>query len=267
MVVKQKDPAAHHQDAPHIASPLPQHGAGQDVIRIKNLIFSHRPSAQKSDSSEATFHLSIPHFSLGHKEKLLLIGPSGSGKSTLLSLICGILAPQKGAIHILGQDSLGLSGPARDRFRAEHFGIIFQMFNLLPYATLLDNVLLSLNFAPQRRAKVLTQNTLEAEAERLLTRLGLAQELGHKRPASHLSVGQQQRVAAARALIGRPEIIIADEPISALDRAHQQKFLDLLLEETNQAEASLMMVSHDETIAPHFDRVIALDEICLQEEG
>jgi putative ABC transport system ATP-binding protein len=195
------------------------------------------------------------------RERVLLIGPSGSGKSTFLSLLCGILTPQSGRIEVLGTDLAQLSASARDGYRAEHFGIIFQMFNLLPYGTVIDNVLLPLNFAPARRRRVLARGAPEQEAARLLKRLGLAPEVVRGRSAADLSVGQQQRVAAARALIGAPELLVADEPTSALDRDRQAAFLELLFAEIAEAGAALIMVSHDESLAPRFDRVLRLDKI------
>ena len=209
------------------------------------------------------FSLAIHRFVLPARERLLLIGPSGSGKSTFLGLLCGILTPQSGRIEILGSDIAGMSASARDVYRAEHFGIIFQMFNLLPYGTVIDNVLLPLSFAPERRRRVAARASCEQEAVRLLTRLGLHADLVGGSLAAKLSVGQQQRVASARALIGAPELIVADEPTSALDRDRQAAFLDLLFSETREAGATLIMVSHDESLASRFDRVLRLDEIAV----
>lgn len=207
------------------------------------------------------FGLQVDRFVLGQREKLLLIGPSGSGKSTLLALIAGIVPPGSGEIMVLGTNIANLGAAARDSFRAEHMGVIFQMFNLLPYGSVIDNVLLPLSFARERRIRAGGPKGERSEAVRLLTRLGL--DIGHitGRSAASLSVGQQQRVAAARALIGRPELVIADEPTSALDRDRQTAFLDLLFAELDAAGAGLMMVSHDETLASRFDRVARLDEI------
>jgi putative ABC transport system ATP-binding protein len=207
------------------------------------------------------FSLAVDAFSLPAAKRILLIGPSGSGKSTFLSLICGIVAPQAGEIDILGTDITKLPASARDGFRAEHFGIIFQIFNLLPYGTVIDNVLLPLSFAPRRRQRATTRGRAEDEAVRLLTSLGLEPHLTRGPSAANLSVGQQQRVAAARALIGSPEIIVADEPTSALDRNRQAAFLDLLFTQASDAGATLIMVSHDETLAGRFDEVMRLEAI------
>jgi putative ABC transport system ATP-binding protein len=213
------------------------------------------------------FALTVESFALAHGEKLLLLGPSGSGKSTFLSLLAGIVAPDRGQIDVLGTDMAKLSGAARDRFRVEHFGIIFQMFNLLPYASLIDNVLLPLRFSRTRRQRVLAQGRLEDEAVRLLEALGLDRTVIGSVKAASLSVGQQQRVAAARALIGAPQIIVADEPTSALDRNTEGAFLKLLFAQSTTAGASVIMVSHDESLAPYFDRVVRLDDIAVATRG
>ncbi|MEO4000479.1 ATP-binding cassette domain-containing protein [Mesorhizobium sp. CAU 1732] len=214
------------------------------------------------------FALSVGALQIPRGERLLLLGPSGSGKSTLLSLLTGIVAAQAGSLEILGQrlDALGSSG--RDRFRAEHFGIIFQMFNLLPYGAVIDNVLLPLSFAPARRTRATAAGGTEGEARRLLSALGLPADIG-RRKAATLSVGQQQRVATARALIGSPEIIVADEPTSALDDDRQQDFLDLLFGQIDATQATLIMVSHDRRLARHFTRVVELTDILAtsQREG
>ena len=161
-----------------------------------------------------------------------------------------------------------LSNAARDRFRAEHFGIIFQMFNLLPYGSILDNVMLPLSFAADRRRAGRAQRT-----RRRTRRAGCCSSLGLDAAelaglsAANLSVGQQQRVAAARALIGAPELIVADEPTSALDRDRQLAFLDLLFAEAEAAGSSVIMVSHEEQLGSRFDRVLRLDEIAVSERS
>lgn len=210
------------------------------------------------------FAISVGSFRLATGSRTLLLGPSGSGKSTLLSLLCGIAAPQEGRIELLGTDLCGLSSAARDSFRADHIGVIFQMFNLLPYGTAIDNVVLPLSFAQERRNRVRAGGTEQQEAERLLTALGITQDL-HTGPASELSVGQQQRVAAARALIGSPELVVADEPTSALDPSREQNFLELLFAQMQATNSTLIMVSHDEGLAPYFDQVLRLKEIVTSE--
>lgn len=231
----------------------------QDVVRMAGIRFRW-PGARG-------FSLSVESFTLPVRERVLLVGPSGTGKSTFLSLLCGIVAPNAGTLEVLGTDLTKLSNSARDRFRAEHFGIIFQMFNLLPYGSILDNVMLPLSFAKNRAERASRNGPAEEEALRLLKSLGLdAGELaGHS--AANLSVGQQQRVASARALIGAPELIVADEPTSALDRNRQLAFLDLLFAEAETAGASVIMVSHEEELGSRFDRVLRLDEIAVSQRS
>ena len=214
-----------------------------------------------------SFVLSVDALRVERGERVLIVGPSGSGKSTLLSLLCGVVAPERGVIQVLGTDLAGLRGTRRDRFRGEHFGILFQMFNLLPYASVMDNVVLPLHFAPGRRRRAAGRGGIAVEATRLLEALGIESGLVRAGAAARLSVGQQQRVAAARALIGAPEIIVADEPTSALDRDSQQAFLDLLFAEVERAAATLVIVSHDATFATRFDRVVRLADIAKVERG
>ena len=230
-----------------------------DVVSMSGVRFRWR--------GPRAFSLAIESFALRAKERVLLVGPSGAGKSTFLSLLCGIVTPTAGRLEVLGTDMSKLSSSARDRFRAEHFGIIFQMFNLLPYGSVLDNVLLPLSFAPKRRGRASRAGSAEGEAVRLLASLGLDPKDVEGLSTANLSVGQQQRVAAARALIGAPELIVADEPTSALDRNRQQAFLDLLFADVAAAGASLIMVSHEEELGKRFDRVVRLDEIATAERS
>ena len=185
---------------------------------------------------------------------VFLYGPSGCGKSTLLGLLAGVLVPSGGQVNLLGRDWAAMSGARRDAFRADHVGYIFQQFNLLPYLSVLDNVLLPCRFSARRGARA---GAVVAAAESLLARVGLARPLW-SRSAAQLSVGQQQRVAAARALIGTPELVIADEPTSALDATLRDGFMDLLLGECRAAGSTLVFVSHDERLAPRFDRQLSL---------
>ncbi|WP_323795602.1 ATP-binding cassette domain-containing protein [Nisaea sp.] len=215
----------------------------------------------------SAFRFGVDRFRIEKAERVLLLGPSGGGKSTLLGLISGISPPQKGRIELLGTDLASLSSTQRDRFRAEHLGVIFQMFNLLPYASALDNVRLGLSFAPNRERRVREKETPEEAAARLLAALGLSEDIQTGQPASLLSSGQQQRVAAARALIGDPELVIADEPTSALDGESQQAFLELIFKQLDRSGSSLLMVSHDEGLSGWFDRVIRLADIKHREEA
>jgi len=198
--------------------------------------------------------LDIPRLEIAAGERVFLYGPSGGGKSTLLNLIGGVAMPERGRVELLGTNLTALPARRRDAFRADHIGFVFQQFNLLPWLSALDNVLLPCTFSARRLE---CAGDAQREAGRLLSRLDLAPALWSK-PAAELSVGQQQRVAAARALIGKPEILIADEPTSALDAERQQAFIDLLLAEASAAGAALLFVSHDTRLAAHFDRVVAL---------
>ncbi len=228
----------------------------EPVVKLRNIRFAFEPNANN-------FSLALDNLELAKGEAIFLAGPSGSGKSTLLGLICGTLIAQKGEIHILGKEITALSSSARDRVRADHMGIIFQMFNLLPYLSIMENVLLPLNFSKLRRSAAISESGKPAaEAGRLLAALGIDVNQFGQQQASDLSVGQQQRVAAARAFIGHPEIIIADEPTSSLDEGHQEKFMELLFKEKERAGACLIMVSHDRRLAERFDRVIDLEELC-----
>ena len=202
--------------------------------------------------------LDVPRFTVAAGERLFLTGPSGSGKSTLLGLIGGVLAPGRGRVSILGTDLAALGGARRDAFRAAHVGFIFQMFNLLPYLSVLENVVLPARFSRERRAR---SGEPRREATRLLAALGLddAELLG--RGVTELSIGQQQRVAAARALLGRPALIVADEPTSSLDWATRQSFLTLLMQECRAAGSTLLFVSHDLTLGAQFDRTVALADL------
>lgn len=209
------------------------------------------------------FRLACPSFGMAAGESVLLLGASGSGKSTLLSLVCGIVAASQGKVTLDGTDLGGLRAGTRDRFRAERIGVIFQQFNLLPYARVADNILLPLMFAPERRARA---GDASGEAARLCAALGLPENVLTSQ-AGRLSVGQQQRVAVARALIGVPPLIVADEPTSALDAATQDTFLSLLFDQVGRAGSSLLMVSHDERLGQRFDRVIRMDDIVTTEKA
>lgn len=203
--------------------------------------------------------MSIPDLSVQTGENLLLLGESGSGKSTLLSLLCGTLLPDAGAVTVNGANLTTLSARARDRFRAETIGVVFQQFNLLPFASVRDNILLPLRFAPARRSRCADP---AQEASTLLKQLGLPEGLDTIK-ASTLSVGQQQRVAVARAMIGTPPIMIADEPTSALDETSQASFLDLMFDQVRAQNTTLLMVSHDPRLASRFDRVVNMTDIAL----
>lgn len=205
------------------------------------------------------FALAIPELGIARGERVCLVGPSGGGKSTLLGLICGSLLPQRGSVSVMGEPISTLGGAARDALRGERIGLIFQQFNLLPYLSVLDNVLLPLRLSKGRRqAAGLSDGDRRDAAIALCERLGVGETFLHRK-AALLSVGQQQRVAAARAFLGNPPLIVADEPTSALDADRRAVFTDLLLEQCAATGATLLVVSHDEALAARFDRVIAMD--------
>lgn len=211
--------------------------------------------------------LDIAAFALPRGQQLLLRGASGSGKSTLLALIAGVLQPTAGRVRVAGQDLAALRKAARDRFRADHCGVVFQQFNLLPFLNTRDNIALGLQFSARRGRLAAGTQALDTEIERLMVALGLDVAALWSRPAARLSVGQQQRVAAARALIARPPLLLADEPTSALDPVAAQAFLQLLFAECRQGGTSSIVVSHDPSIAPLFDAQADLAMLNRASEG
>ena len=206
--------------------------------------------------------LSIPDFNIVKGERVFLKGPSGSGKTTLLSLIAAVLTPQTGSIVVDDVALNTLRGGKRDQFRVDRIGLVFQQFNLLPFLSVHENIRLPCKFSKLRRRRA-TQSgpSLTAEADRLLRAMHLSPDEVKDKPVSNLSVGQQQRVAVARALIGSPSLIIADEPTSALDSDTRHAFLKLLFAEVEAAGCTLLFVSHDATLADSFDRRVDLRDI------
>ena len=206
--------------------------------------------------------LDIASLQIDRGERVFLRGPSGCGKSTLLNLLAGVTLPRSGKLKVLGQDMTVLRSAQRDHFRAHHVGFIFQMFNLIPYLSVIENVTLPCRFSSKRKHKVLAQaDSLEQEAVRLLDHLDMTGDDVLHKPVNELSVGQQQRVAAARALIGSPELVIADEPTSSLDADRRSAFIDLLFRECDSADATLIFVSHDNSLEAPFQRTIEFDSI------
>ena len=213
-------------------------------------------------SKKSNFKIFVPNLEIKKGEKVLLLGESGSGKTTLLSLMCGFLNPLSGNISINGNTINQLSSKTRDEYRADNIGIIFQQFNLLPYANVVDNVLLPLYFSKVRSSNV--SNKKEKVIE-LFKQLRLPDDIAQFR-ASSLSMGQQQRVAVARALIGNPSLIIADEPTSSLDADAQKIVLNLMFEQISENNSTLLMVSHDKSLSNQFDRLIDINEILIRED-
>jgi putative ABC transport system ATP-binding protein len=224
------------------------------AIEINNLEFSY------SDKPV----LKINSLSIMKEDSIFLYGPSGSGKTTLLNLLLGTHLPQRGSLNLLGHDFFALSSLERDQLRGELVGAIFQSFNLIPFLTVEENILLPIKINKKRASRI--QN-LNEEVELLLDHLKLKQ-IKHQ-PAKSLSIGQQQRVAAARSLIGSPEIIIADEPTSALDYDHKEAFVELLMKEKERTKSTLVFVSHDHSMKKLFSKEIhlpTLNEIKLTNE-
>lgn len=217
----------------------------ESAIRLSKVRFGWRGSR--------TPLLKIDDFRVVRGERLFLYGPSGSGKSTLLNLMAGVLLPQQGSVHILGQDLTGMRTHRRDLFRARHIGVIFQQLNLIPYLDMIENVIIASHFARMPAAEA------EKNARLLLQTLDLA-GLERQR-ATALSIGQQQRVAVARALVTHPEILIADEPTSALDSDNRETFMDLLLETAGESNTTVVFVSHDRSLQAHFDRHLDIGEL------
>ncbi len=217
------------------------------VLALNEVKFSYQNS---------TLLIDIPEFKVKAGERLFLYGPSGCGKTTLLGLISGILEANSGEISVLDRSYAKMSSRSRDSFRGDTLGYIFQMFNLIPYLTVRENIALPCQISRQRRQRA---GNLNSTIDALAQRLGISDLLG--RIVTELSVGQQQRVAAARALIGDPAIIIADEPTSALDWDHRETFLKLLFEELDRYGGTLIFVSHDQSLKAMFPKVISLVEL------
>ncbi len=195
--------------------------------------------------------LDIPHFQLEAGEQMVLLGRSGCGKTTLLHVIAGITSADSGSVQVAGVDIASLSEAGRDRFRAMKLGFVFQTFNLLPGFTALENVLLGMTFGRRRKDA--------RRARQLLERVGLKDRVYHK-PAA-MSVGQQQRVAVARALANRPTLLLADEPTANVDPANQQIVIDLIRESCREENVALLMVTHASEVAAQFERTDRLEDL------
>jgi putative ABC transport system ATP-binding protein len=219
------------------------------AIEIQNLSFGYR----------GPVILTVDEFSVERGERVFVYGPSGSGKTTLLGLIGGILQPRSGMLKVLGKDLSSESPARRDAFRGAHIGFIFQMFNLIPYLTVGENILLPTQINPVKFSGTGNRSGHLEYAKKLADRLNIHAQFDDA--VIDLSVGQQQRVAAARALINRPEIVIADEPTSALDSERRTGFIELLLEASADSKSTLIFVSHDRSLQNLFHRAVSLPEI------
>ncbi|WP_448248770.1 ABC transporter ATP-binding protein [Thalassotalea agariperforans] len=216
------------------------------AINLSNVCFSYPEQANVPI-------LNIPTWSLGEGEDAFIYGPSGGGKSTLLGLLSGVLSATQGKVTVLGQALNNMSPRQRDKFRANHIGYVFQKFNLIPYLDAIDNIRLASYFAKSNRS-------LDNDIQTLLTTLNFPEQDWNK-PVRNLSIGQQQRIAIARALINKPQILIADEPTSSLDQANRDNFMSLLMTIVKQHKITLLFVSHDMSLSHYFSRVESLNEI------
>jgi ABC-type lipoprotein export system ATPase subunit len=215
------------------------------------LLIQQLKKAFRDPNGERLPVLDIPSFSVAAGEQVVLRGRSGGGKTTLLHAIAGLLPPDEGQIIIKNVEITRLPEAGRDRFRARHLGYVFQTFNLLPGFSALENVMLGMTFTGQRRDR--------NRAIELLEHVGLADRLHHK-PAA-LSVGQQQRVAVARALANKPVLLLADEPTANVDPAHQQQVINLLRQVCREENVAMLLVTHAPEIAEQFERVEHLEQI------
>lgn len=234
----------------------PQYSAAgvQDVspaVEIADLKFAYRAGKPVLD---------IPSLVVHRGRRVFLYGPSGSGKTTLLGILAGVQSAQSGSVRVLGQDLGRLTSAGRDEFRAVHIGYIFQMFNLIPYLSVMENITLPCRMNSRRRARAeRSGESLTDAARRIASRLEISSLLDSS--VIELSVGQQQRVAAARSILGSPELVIADEPTSALDHDRRERFLELLFESCAEAGSTLIFVSHDRTLQPMFDEAVSLPDV------
>jgi putative ABC transport system ATP-binding protein len=220
------------------------------LIKISNLKYRYPGSAQDV--------LSIPDFTVQSGEEVFLFGPSGSGKTTLLEVLAGVISADAGDVSVLGTDLTKMTPKERDRFRAQHMGYVFQSFNLIPYLSVSENIQLPLHLSPERKAR-LDNADIDLVIRGLCGNLGIADLLDKN--VTQLSVGQQQRVAVARALLGKPDLLLADEPTSALDADHREKFLKLMFELAELYGTTVLFVSHDRGIESLFSRTVSLRDL------
>ena len=209
-------------------------------LELKNVMKSYRdPNGGRVPI------LNVADFKLASGEQAVLVGSSGGGKTTLLNIIAGITSADSGEVVIGGTNIVKLSEAARDRFRAERIGYVFQTFNLLPAFTALENVLLGMSFGGRKADR--------SHATKLLERVGLSHRLHHK--PGQMSVGEQQRTSVARALANTPRLLLADEPTANVDVANQQTVLQLLRDSCKENNVALLLVTHSQEVAAQFERV------------
>jgi len=215
-------------------------------LSVKNLVFSYTASPIEPI-------INISEWSLDTGESVFVQGPSGSGKSTFLNILCGLQPATQGEVSIFGQHLTQMSARQRDQFRANHIGYVFQQFNLIEYLNVIDNVRLASQFSGSKIAK-------RSDTEQLLASLNIDSQHWDK-PARALSIGQQQRVAIARAFINNPKLLIVDEPTSSLDEKNRDIFMSLLMSKVKESGATLIFVSHDQTLSNYFSRIDSISDI------
>ena len=221
------------------------------IVQLNDIHFSYPGASEKPV-------LSLDHWSVSEQETVFLQGPSGCGKSTLLNILSGILLPDEGEVVVLEESIHKMSSHKRDAFRANNLGYVFQQFNLIPYLNAIENIRLANYFSNSR----VTSDIIKQDIKSLLNSLNIDVSDWYK-PAAQLSIGQQQRIAIARALINKPSLLIVDEPTSSLDRDNRDAFMSVLLSHVKEYQLTLIFVSHDISLADSFSRVDSLPKLNL----
>ena len=221
------------------------------------IIAVERVTKQVADTSGTLSILHDIKFALRPRESVAIVGASGSGKSTLLSILAGLDVPTRGTVRLQGQDLFALDEDARAALRARSVGFVFQSFQLLGNLTALENVMLPL--------ELLGRSDARAAATEMLRRVGLGERLGHYPKV--LSGGEQQRVALARAFVVRPSLLLADEPTGSLDFATGARVMDLMFDMNRELGTTLVLVTHDRTIAARCDRQLRMEAGRIEDMG
>lgn len=225
------------------------------LLHLQNVVKrlgSDKPAGKESSETEHSFSLRIPTFTLSKGSEMVIVGESGSGKTTLLHLIAGIITPDEGSIMLNGTDIATLSEAKRDRFRAAHVGCVYQTFNLLQGLTARENVLAATMFSGKK-------DNAEERSMMLLARLGLKEKM-HRRPRE-LSIGEQQRVAVARALVNAPALVLADEPTASVDARNARTVIDTMRELAHDEGTSILVITHDAAVQAMFPTSVAIGDI------
>ncbi|WP_343628489.1 ABC transporter ATP-binding protein [Roseateles sp.] len=222
---------------------------------VQNILEVDHVSKSVQDADGLLTILHDINFQLQARESVAIVGASGSGKSTLLSILAGLDTPSQGTVRLRGQDMFALDEDGRAALRGAHLGFVFQSFQLLAHLTALENVMLPLELRGERDAR--------AQARQMLERVGLGQRLSHYPRV--LSGGEQQRVALARAFVQQPALLLADEPTGSLDYATGEQVMGLMFELNRELGTTLVMVTHDNTIAARCERQLKISAGHLQD--